>query len=79
MHKKDYESVAYVLKLLRDDFLLRQKLRPFKASEVCEAHMIALSVLFARDNPSFNREKFLLACGVKANLTNKDSDENNET
>lgn len=79
MHKKDFESIAYVLKLLNSSFTAKEKLRPFKASKVCEAHAIALSVLFARDNPSFNKEKFLAACGYSTNLTNKETDENNQT
>ena len=79
MTKKDYESIAYVLKLLNSRFAANGKPHPFKASKVCEAHAIALSVLFARDNPSFNKEKFLAACGYSTNLTNKETDENNQT
>ena len=35
--------------------------------KICDQHEIAyaLSDLFARDNPRFDREKFLVACGIR--------------
>ena len=58
MSKKDYEAVAAVLKLTRDQAI--EDGEPAVAQGVYEAALVVMGV-FAVDNPRFDRERFMKA------------------
>ena len=67
MTKKDYELIADIL----DNYSSYDKFRRCSVSTAVVASMIVCEVAldlakaFAKDNPRFNEDKFLRACGVK--------------
>lgn len=58
MTKKDYELIAGALRKLA-------AVGPVNAA-ASESASIALAVAFSADNPRFNRDTFLAACGVQS-------------
>jgi hypothetical protein len=62
MTKKHYTAIANVLKAEYDDAMYRTEdfSEPALIQEVAEN----LADYFATDNPKFNRERFLGACGI---------------
>lgn len=59
MSKKDYVAVAKELKLLVQDIRVNGE-----AKDAVRETIKALAEDFGDDNPRFDREKFLAACGV---------------
>lgn len=63
MTKKDYEAIA---KVIHRCLLGERPYDEWEAGFVAGARSIALDLtqIFEADNPRFDREKFLRACGV---------------
>jgi hypothetical protein len=58
MTEKTYQTIAAEIRHVRDADLTPA--RTWAIESVCNA----LAVCFARENPRFDRDKFLKACGV---------------
>ena len=65
MTKKDYIEIARLIKF-RVEYNKTFEDSEFKSGCLDELTKISksLSIIFQSDNPRFNREKFLTACGV---------------
>ena len=57
MSRKDYVAVSRVLRARRDDSVVARDVVDRVAHELCET--------FASNSDSFDRERFLSACGVR--------------
>lgn len=59
MTKKDYELIARALKSTHQTVNVPTRVAQQWANDVC-----AIADALAQDNPRFDRERFLAACGV---------------
>ena len=68
MTKKNYESAAKVVRNLAEPFRAPSKPDTVKETrrrkEDAKVAAVAFSLFFRDDNPSFDQERFLTACGV---------------
>lgn len=64
MTKKDYELIARALKAARVSNTLDDPNKALYNNGIDNAVALMARVL-AQDNPRFNRERFLIACGVQ--------------
>ena len=55
MTKKHFKALADVIKLAADSGMSQQQLR---------AIAVGIALVCKRDNPAFNRDKFIEACGL---------------
>lgn len=62
MTKKHFEAIARIIKSQRDDLVSEQPACG-DAYNVLIATAANMADYFASENPRFNREKFLTACG----------------
>lgn len=64
MTRKDYQSIADAL--VRAQFRMEDTLGNVSAANMC-AYDVADSLAreFARENPNFNRDRFMKACGLE--------------
>lgn len=62
MTKKDYQLIAGRIKILKSDYDKRQQ--PDKSDAMVDFAYL-LSLKLERENERFDRERFLVACGVK--------------
>jgi hypothetical protein len=63
MTRKDYELIARAMRITRED--ARADLHP-QAVAMWEESCYALAASLANDNASFDRARFLAACGVQS-------------
>lgn len=61
MTRKDYILIAEALKTVRDGYSPHWNANLFRA---CDDHAHDLADRLGRDNPRFERDRFLKACGV---------------
>ena len=66
MTKKDYTAIADVLAQRKRVLDIAGKDTPDATARLAELNSVAyqLSHMMAQDNPRFNRERFLTACGL---------------
>lgn len=61
MTKKDYMAIAAILKSRRDSLMASTgRVRP---EDVIDGITDQMALMMQRDNPRFDRERFLAACG----------------
>jgi hypothetical protein len=61
MTRKDYELIAAALKAARDAYAPHWDPNLFRA---CNDNALAIEAVLAKDNPRFDRARFLKAAGV---------------
>ena len=66
MSRKDYQKIAEGTKNL---YTRLQKLHDYHGAAAIEIHAEGLCEIFKADNPRFNRDKFLEACGFRERVT----------
>lgn len=69
MKKKHYEAIAAAILKTRADYAL-EPTPPVYRKGACEALCLLayrLARAMAADNPKFDRDRFLAACGVESN------------
>ena len=62
MTRKEYELIARAMKSRRDDLV--ESRASFDRISSCDCTIEALADALASENPLFDRERFLRACGV---------------
>lgn len=71
MTKKHYEAIAAIIKSTYTNAKLYNGINyrdtAHERCETLETTSIRLADFFAQDNPKFDRERFLEACGVQDN------------
>ena len=66
MTRKDYELIAKALKLARDNLTQGQDSTALVCVGICNVNAIRVADALANENPRFDRERFLEACGIQS-------------
>lgn len=64
MSKKDYEMVAESIRTDYEYFMSTTPTLSTISASAVKSVALGLSLAFSQDNPKFNSEKFLKACGI---------------